>query len=89
MLFRSASTDYIVVTESGILHEMRRRYPEKNFIPAPPTDADCGCNDCAYMKLVTLEKIYLTLLHEMPEITIDEYLRARAERSIRRMLELS
>jgi len=81
--------EYIVVTESGILHEMQRRYPEKHFIPAPPTDSECGCNDCVYMKMMTLPRIYLTLKYETPEITLDETTRTLAERSIREMLRLS
>lgn len=86
---RDGGREYIVVTESGILHEMRLKYPEVNFIPAPPMDSTCGCNDCEYMKLVTLQKIYDALLNESPEITIDEDIRARAEGSIRAMLDLS
>jgi len=81
--------EYIVVTEPGILHQMTRENPEKTFIPAPPIDSTCGCNDCIYMKMVTLEKIYLSLKYEAPEITIDENLRKKAEKSIRRMLEMS
>jgi quinolinate synthase len=80
---------YIVVTEPGILHEMRRVMPEKTFIAAPPTDSLCGCNDCAFMKLVSLKKVYLTLKYELPEITIEEGLRKKAEKSIKKMLELS
>ncbi len=80
---------YIVATEPGILHQMRRAMPQKTFIPAPPVDSTCGCNDCVYMKLITLKKIYLTLKYGMPEITVDEEIRQKAERSIRRMLELS
>lgn len=81
--------EFIVVTESGILHEMRQKYPDKKFIPAPPIDSTCGCNNCEYMKLMTLEKIYNTLLTEQPEVLIDEDIRKKAERSIRAMLELS
>lgn len=80
---------YIVVTESGILHEMQRANPGKTFIPAPPMDSTCGCNDCSFMKLVTLEKIYLSLKYETPEVTIDEEERRLAERSIRNMLDIS
>ena len=80
---------YIIATESGILHEMKQKYPDVEFIPAPPVDSTCGCNDCEYMKLVTLEKIYSALANETPEITIDENIRRKAERSIRAMLELS
>lgn len=83
------SNEYIVVTESGILYEMRKANPDKVFIPAPPLDSTCGCNDCEFMKMVTLEKIYDCLLREAPEIIIPEEIRTRAEVSIRRMLELS
>ena len=68
---------------------MRRKCPEKTFIPAPPADSDCACNDCAYMKLNTLAKLYLTLLHEAPEVEVDEDIIDRARRPITRMLELS
>lgn len=85
----SDAKEFIVATESGILHELRRRCPEKVFIAAPPTDTTCGCNDCAYMKLVTLEKLYNTLRYELPEIKIDAEVAERARRPIERMLELS
>lgn len=83
------SDTYIVVTEPGILHEMRRSIPHKTLLAAPPMHSGCGCNDCAFMKLVTLKKVYLTLKYGWPEITIDEALRQKAEGSIRRMLALS
>lgn len=84
------STDtYIVVTESGVLHQMRRAAPSKRFIPAPPTDSTCGCNNCNYMKLVTLQKMADALERLEPQIIIPEEVRVRAERSIRRMLEIS
>ncbi|MBP3639438.1 MAG: quinolinate synthase NadA [Muribaculaceae bacterium] len=85
----SDAKEFIVATESGILHELRRRCPEKVFIAAPPTDTTCGCNDCAYMKLVTLEKLYNTLRYELPEIKVDAEVAERARRPIERMLELS
>lgn len=81
--------EYIIATESGIMFELRERYPDVDFIPAPPIDSTCGCNDCQYMKLVTLEKIYDALLREEPEVTVDEEVRRSAENSIRNMLELS
>lgn len=81
--------EYIIATESGILYDLRKKYPQVNFIPAPPTDSTCGCNDCQYMKLVTLEKIYVALRDETPEVVLDEEVRRRAEGSIRTMLELS
>jgi len=80
---------YIVATESGILHQMRKSMPGKNFIAAPPLDSMCGCNDCAFMKLISLKKLYLTLKYELPQIEVEEGLRLRAEKSILRMLELS
>lgn len=85
----SPYNEFIVATESGILHEMRRRCPEKKFIPAPPNDSTCACNDCAFMKLNTLEKLYNTLRYELPEIHVDEAIIERARRPITRMLELS
>ena len=86
---RDSAGEYIVVTEPGILHQMQRANPAKTFIPAPPIDSTCGCNDCSYMKLVTLEKIARALRDETPEVTIDEQIRLRAFGSIRRMLEYS
>lgn len=81
--------EYIVATESGILHEMRRRCPDKVFIPAPPSDSTCACNDCSFMKLNTLRKLYLTLLYELPEVTVDATIIDRARKPIERMLEMS
>lgn len=86
---KSDATEFIVATESGILHEMRRRCPEKTFIPAPPTDSTCGCNDCAFMKLITMQKLYNTLCYELPEVTINTAVAERARRPIERMLSLS
>ncbi|MDE6824201.1 MAG: quinolinate synthase NadA [Duncaniella sp.] len=83
------ATEFIVATESGILHEMRRRCPGKTFIPAPPNDSTCACNDCSFMKLNTLEKLYNTLCYEQPEVTVDESIIDAARRPITRMLELS
>ena len=77
--------EFIVVTESGILAEMKKRYPEKSFIPAPPTDSTCGCNECRFMKMVTLESIRDALRDGRPEVTIDEDIRKKAERSILNM----
>ncbi|MBD5311263.1 MAG: quinolinate synthase NadA [Bacteroides sp.] len=80
---------YIVVTESGILFEMRKKCPEKKFIAAPADDAECQCNECDYMKLNTLEKVYRALRDETPEIIVDEETAEKARRPIERMLELS
>ncbi|MCL6524425.1 MAG: quinolinate synthase NadA [Thermoflavifilum sp.] len=79
---------YIVATESGILHQMEKTYPEKTFIPAPPENS-CACNNCPHMKLNTLEKLYLCLFYEQPEIVLDEELRLKAYRPLARMLEIS
>ncbi|HEY4786326.1 MAG TPA: quinolinate synthase NadA [Bacteroidales bacterium] len=83
------SKAYIVCTESGILYQMRKSHPEKNFIPAPPNDSTCACNDCQFMKMITLKKIYLSLKNNRFEIKLDNDIMARAERPIRRMLEIS
>jgi quinolinate synthase len=80
---------FIVVTEPGILHEMKKEYPHKLFIPAPPIDSTCGCNDCQFMKLVTLQKILTALETEQPEVTVPEPVRQAAEFSIRKMLDLN
>ena len=84
----SVSKEFIVATETGILHQMQRSNPDKVFIPAPPENT-CACNDCPYMKLNTLEKLYLCMKYELPEITMDETLRQAAKKPIDRMLEIS
>jgi quinolinate synthase len=81
--------EYIVATESGILHQMKNECPDKLFLAAPPKDATCGCSDCSFMKLNTVKKVYTALKYEVPEILIEESLRVRAEKSIRRMLDIS
>ena len=83
------ANEFIVATESGILHEMRKKYPDKTFIPAPAEDAECACNDCSYMKLNTLKKLYDCLLNESPEIVVDADISERARKPILKMLELS
>ena len=80
--------EYIVATETGILHQMMKASPNKTFIPAPPNN-NCACNDCPHMKLNTLEKLYLCMEYELPEITMDETLRLAAKKPIDRMLEIS
>ena len=85
----SECSTFIVATESGILHEMQKRCPHKTFIPAPPEDGKCSCNECAYMKMVTLEKLYNSLRYELPEITVDEAVAEKAVKPIRRMLDIS
>lgn len=92
VLLKFASSDpcdtFLVVTESGILFQMQQENPNKRFIPVPPVGFESGCNECEYMKMVTLEKIYRTLLEESPEVILDEEIRRKAERSIQRMLEI-
>jgi quinolinate synthase len=83
-----SSREYIVATETGILHQMIKANPQKTFIPAPPNNA-CACNDCPHMKRNTLEKIYLCMKYEQPEILMDETLRLAAKKPIDKMLELS
>jgi quinolinate synthase len=85
---KSDAQEFIVVTESGILHQMQKTSPHKTFIPAPPQNT-CACNDCPYMKLNTLEKLYLCMKYELPEVTMDEALRVAAKKPIERMLEIS
>ena len=86
---KSDATEFIVATESGILHQMQRNCPDKIFIPAPSIDSTCGCNDCSYMKLNTLQKLYLALKYERPEIILDPAIIEKAKIPILRMLELS
>jgi quinolinate synthase len=83
-----SSKEYIVATETGILHQMMKSSPQKTFIPAPPNNS-CACNDCPHMKRNTLEKIYLCMEYEVPEIIMEEELRIAAKKPIDRMLELS
>jgi quinolinate synthase len=85
---RDDAKEFIVVTETGILHQMQKENPGKTFIPAPPNNA-CACNDCPHMKLNTLEKLYLCMEYEEPEITMEENLRIAAKKPIERMLEIS
>ncbi len=80
---------FIVATEPGIIYQMRKARPEKNFIPAPPKDSTCGCSECNFMKLITLEKIYKSLKFEEPEIIVDPLIAKQAVVPIKRMLEIS
>jgi quinolinate synthase len=80
---------FLVATESGILHEMQKKSPDKIFIPVPPNDSTCACNECSFMRLNTLEKLYACLKNEEPEILVDEELRLKAVKPILRMLEMS
>lgn len=85
----SDEKEFIVATESGILHEMRKSCPDKTFIPAPPADSTCACNDCSYMKLNTLGKLYNALKYELPEIHVDPAVAEAARKPIERMLAMS
>ena len=85
---QNPATEFIVATESGIIHQMQIQSPLKTFIPAPPNNS-CACNDCPYMKLNTLEKLYLCMEYEEPEIIMDEKLIKASKKPIERMLEIS
>lgn len=85
---KDEAEEFIVVTEAGILAEMRKRFTDKNFIPAPPEDSTCACNECRYMKMVTLENILSCLENESPEVHLDESVRQAAERSIQNMVAI-
>ncbi|EJX07719.1 quinolinate synthetase complex, A subunit [gut metagenome] len=80
---------FLVVTESGILHEMQKKAPHKHFIPVPPEEAGCACNECNYMRLVTLQKIYNTLVYEWPAVEVPEDIAAAAIKPIQEMLDIS
>ena len=84
----NSANEFIVVTETGILHQMQKLNPFKTFIPAPPEN-NCACNDCPHMKLNTLEKVYLCMKYELPEIILEENIRVAAKRPIDKMLEIS
>lgn len=83
------ATEFIVATESGILHEMQKSCPDKTFIPAPPDDSTCACNECNYMKMITMQKLYDCLKNESPEINVDSEVAVKAVLPIRKMLEIS
>lgn len=86
---KDEATQFIIATEEGILHEMKKRAPHKTLIPALVFDESCNCSECFFMKRNTLEKLYLCMKYELPEITIDEDLRLKALAPIEKMLELS
>lgn len=86
---KSDADTFLVVTESGILHEMQKKAPQKHFIPVPPEDAGCACNECNYMRLVTLEKIYNALKFEWPAIEVPAEIAEQAVKPIRAMLDIS
>ena len=81
--------EYIVATEAGIIHQMQKECPDKTFIPAPPNDSTCACNECSFMRLNTVEKLYSCLNDETPEVFVDEKIAKKAVKSIHRMLEIS
>jgi quinolinate synthase len=83
------SKSYIVATEAGIIHQMKKESPDKVFIPVPPVDSTCGCSECRFMKLITIEKIYKCLMDESPEIFIERDILLKAHKPIIRMLEIS
>ena len=83
------ATEFIVATESGILHEMQKACPEKTFIPAPPEDSTCACNECNYMKLITMQKLYNCLKYEWPTVEVPSDVAAKAVKPINKMLEIS
>lgn len=83
------SQQYIVATESGIIHQMQKQNPEKHFIVAPPKDSTCGCSDCNFMKLITMKKIYNSLKYEAPTVELDQETIELARKPINRMLEIS
>ena len=82
------ATEFIVATEAGILHQMEKASPNKTFIPAPPNN-NCACNDCPHMKRNTMEKLYLCMKYELPEIILPEWVIKEGVASIDRMLEIS
>jgi quinolinate synthase len=84
----SDSREFIVATEPGIIHQMQKREPNKKFIPAPPMN-NCACNECPFMRLNTLEKLYLAMKNRTPEVTLPEEMRVAALRPMQRMLEMS
>ena len=86
---QSDNKNFIVATESGILYEMKKKCPGKNFIPAPPEDSTCACNECNFMRLNTLEKLYNTLKFEWPEVQVDQEIAEKAIKPIEKMLEIS
>ena len=85
----SLNKEFIVATEAGILHEMNKRCPDKLFIPAPVEDSSCACSECSFMKLNTLEKLYLCLKHENPEITLTDDIIKKAKAPLLKMLSIS
>ena len=86
---KDTGKSYIVATEAGIIHQMKKENPGKTYIPAPPRDSTCGCSECNFMKLITIEKIYNSLVKQKHEIVIDKDILLKAQKPIRRMMEIS
>ncbi len=86
---KDSADTFIIATEPGIIHEMKKRSPAKNFIPVPPRDSTCGCEECSFMKLITLEKILNCLQNEEPEIDVENEILIKAQKPINRMMEIS
>ena len=86
---KSDKKNFIVATESGVIHEMKKQCPEKTFIPAPPNDSTCACNECNFMRLNSLEKLYNCLKYEWPTIEVDEAVAKEAVKPIKKMLDIS
>lgn len=86
---KSKYNEFIIATETGIMHELEKKNPNKTFIPAPSQNTETACNECSYMKMNTLEKLYLCMKNEEPEITVDERVRKKSVKSIERMLNIS
>ena len=86
---KSTAPKFIVGTESGILHQMKKACPDKVFIPAPANDSTCACNDCSYMKLNSLQKLYICMKHELPEVQLPDEVIELAKKPILRMMEIS
>ena len=86
---RDSSNVFIVATEPGIIHQMRKANPSKIYLHVPPIDSTCGCSECSFMKLITIEKIHKCLMNEAPEITLDKEIIMKAGKPIRRMMEIS
>ena len=85
----SSAPEFIVVTEPGIIHQMEKKVPNKRFIPAPPQNETCACNECPFMRLNTLEKLYLCMKNRTPEVDVPEAIRLQALKPIQRMLDMS
>jgi len=86
---KSGAKSFVIATEPGIIHQMKKESPEKIFIPAPPRDSTCGCSECNFMKLITMEKIYRCIITEKPEINVNMKIIEAAQKPIQRMLEIS